>query len=83
MDGNLHPATGSHKRRSYFGKAKYKSKAFILDQLKNTTGTKSLPIVFSNKAFRRVTLNTYHSNVSELLKGSYLKPRLSIKGLGA
>lgn len=27
-------------------KAKYKSKAFTLDQLKNTTGTKSLPIVF-------------------------------------
>lgn len=64
-------------------RAKYKSKAFTLDQLKNMTGTKSLPIVFPNKAFRQVTLNIYYPNLSDLLKGSYLKPRLSIIGLGA
>lgn len=65
------------------GRAKFKSKAFILDQLKDTKGTQSLPILFSNKAFRRVTLNTHYPNLSDLLKGSYLKPTLSIIGLGA
>ena len=63
-------------------KAKSKSKAFTLDQLKNTTGTKSLPTVFSNKAFGQATLNTYYPNISDLLKGSYLKPTLCIIGLG-
>lgn len=63
-------------------RAKYKSKAFTLDQLKNPKRTKSLPVVFSNKAFRQATLNTYYHNLSDLLKGSYLKPRLNIIGLG-
>lgn len=62
-------------------RAKYKSEAFTLDQLKNTKRTNSLPVVFSNKAFRQVTLNTYYPNLSDLLKGSYLKPRLNIIGL--
>lgn len=63
-------------------RAKCKSEAFTLDQLKNTTGTKSLPIVFMNKAFRQVILNTYYPNLSDLLRERYLKPRVSIIGLG-